>query len=71
MQCSLCGDTSESESETHLLNGTKILESIDNAIDVQNASYKHIFSENLDEQVTIMKIFAKVLKVRNILLKQQ
>ena len=68
MQCSLCGDPSESESETHLLNCTKILESIDNATEVQNASYKHIFSENIEEQVAITKIFAKV---RNLLLKQQ
>ena len=69
MQCTLC--ESDEESETHLLKCKTILDSLDNQTDIQNASYEHIFSKNIDEQVSITKIFSKVLKKRNILLKQK
>ena len=70
MKCSLCESSSEEESETHLLKCTKIHENIDakDVIVLKNAKYEHIFSNNIDDQVTITKIFAKVFKTRNILL---
>ena len=71
MQCSLCEITCEDESEIHLLKCTKILENIGNDTDVtniQNAKYENIFSKNINDQVSITKIFAKVFKTKNILL---
>ena len=71
MQCSLCEIPCEDESEINLLKCTKILENIGNDTDVtniQNAKYENIFSKNIDDQVSITKIFAKVFKTKNILL---
>ena len=64
MYCSLCQDKSEEESEEHLLNCIKILENLDNPTEVENATYSDIFSNNLDDQVKITKIFAKIVKTR-------
>ena len=71
MKCSLCDNSTDDESEKHLLKCTKILEKIDNSSELQNARYENIFSQDIDEQVNITKIFDKVLKIRNILLKQK
>ena len=72
MQCTLCEDNSEEESEAHLLKCTKILNKLDgNNEDILNASYEQIFSQNIDEQIKVTKVFSKILKVRNILLKQK
>lgn len=71
MQCSLCKISSEEESETHLLKCSKIQENIGDAhdvIDLKNAKYENIFSNKIEDQVTITKIFAKVFKTKNILL---
>ena len=69
MHCTLCEDNSEEESEAHLLKCTKILDKLDE--DISNVSYEQIFSQNIDEQIKITKVFSKILKVRNILLKQK
>ena len=64
MYCSLCQDKSEEESEEHLLNCIKILENLDDPTESENATYSDIFSNNLDDQVKITKIFAKIVKTR-------
>ena len=65
MYCSLCKNNEE-ESEQHLLKCSKILEIIDDR-SITNAIYKDIFSNNLEDQVRITKIFAKVAKCRQTL----
>ena len=68
MQCSLCENASEEESEMHLLKCIKISQNINPNIDLKNASYKNIFSENIDDQVKITKIFDAVFRTKNSLL---
>ena len=67
MYCSLCQDTSEEESERHLLKCTKILQKLSNPTEIENVSYSDIFSNNLGDQVKITKIFAKIVKARSLL----
>ena len=71
MQCSICNDKNIEESEVHLLNCKKILENIGGDINLNNAKYDDIFSDNLEEQIAITKVFDKVLKTRTILQQQQ
>ena len=72
MQCKLCENNSEEESEAHLLKCTKILENSEiDTTELSNVSYQQIFSRNIEEQIKITKVFAKILKIRNILLKQK
>ena len=63
MQCSVCNEKNNEESEIHLLHCTIIIENIN--IDLTNAKYENIFSDNLEEQTTITKIFNKVFKTGN------
>ena len=65
MLCSLCKDESEEESEPHLLRCSKILSEVKNDIDVINAKYGNIFSDNIEDQVKTTKIFSKVLKQKS------
>ena len=67
MYCSLCKDNTEEESEKHLLKCNKILETINDPCEVLNSVYEDIFSNNMEDQVRISKIFAKVVKCRRIL----
>ena len=67
MLCSLCKDESEEESEPHLLRCSKILSEVKNDIDVINAKYGNIFSDNIEDQVKITKIFSKVFKAKKVL----
>ena len=71
MQCTLCENDSEEESEKHLLKCTKILDNVEDPTEILNASYEQIFSESIGEQIKITKVFSKILKVRNMLLKQK
>ena len=66
MTCRLCKDTTEDESETHLLKCSKIIENVD--IDLSNAQYENIYSDNLEEQISITKIFSAIFKARFLLL---
>ena len=68
MECRLCNDSSEIESEEHLLKCTKIQESIEENSDIQNVKYENIFSDNIDEQLIVTKVFDKVFKLRRKLL---
>ena len=68
MYCSSCQDKSEEESERHLLNCTEILQNSDNPTEIENANYLDIFSNHLEDQVKITKIFAKIVKIRKKLL---
>ena len=68
MQCRLCGDKNEEESETHLLKCDKIRENINSKYDLTDASYENIFSDNVEDQISITKIFNEVFKIRNTLL---
>ena len=65
---SLCKNREE-ESEQHLLKCSKILETIDDQ-SVTSAIYKDIFSNNLEDQVRITKLFSKVAKCRQTLQKK-
>ena len=67
MFCSLCKNNTEEESEKHLLKCIKILEGIDNPSEIRNAIYENIFSDILEDQIQITKIFAKVVKYRRTL----
>ena len=69
MQCNLCEKDAEVESETHLLTCSKITENLDPSINLDNAYYEDIFSDNIEDQVAITKIFDLVLKKRNMLMK--
>ena len=64
----LCEIESEEESEKHLLTCSKIVEKLGHTIEFKNACYENIFSANIEDQVTITKVFDKVFKTRNILL---
>ena len=52
-----------------MLNCKKILENIDGDINVNDAKYEDIFSDKLEDQIFITKLFDKVLRTRDILLK--
>ena len=64
MKCRLCDNPNEDESEIHLLNCIKIQENIESSIDLPNAKYEQIYSDNLEDQVNITKIFDLVFKTR-------
>ena len=66
MSCNLCKNESEEESEIHLLKCPKILEEVDT--DIHNAKYEDIFSDDIEKQLTITKIFMKVFKTKKVLL---
>ena len=42
-----------------------------NPKEISDASYEQIFSQSIEEQIQITKVFAKILQIRNILLKQK
>ena len=71
MQCSLCEIQSKEESEIHLLECSKIMSSIGQDIDLANANYSDIFSENIDNQITITQVFEKIIKIKKIHLKNK
>ena len=68
MECRLCKDKNSEESEKHLLNCTVIEQNIDSNVDLQNVQYENIFSDNINEQILITKVFDKVFKTRDFLL---
>ena len=63
MQCRLCDDKSEEESEKHLLKCSKIVQQCTN-FDISNAKYEDIFSDDIDKQISIAKIYTFALKTR-------
>ena len=71
MKCALCENENDEESEKHLLKCPIILENMDNVAEVQNACYDDIYSQNIDSQINITKIFAKVFKTRSTLLNKK
>ena len=68
MKCCLCDDKNEDESEIHLLKCIKITQNISSSIDLSNATYEHIFSNDLEEQILITKTFDQVFKTRSLLI---
>ena len=68
MFCSLCESDEEEESEKHLLKCLKIVEKIGTSIDLANAKYEDIYSDNIEDQIKITKVFDKVMKTKKILL---
>ena len=64
MFCRICENQTEEESERHLLKCSKILNHLDKNIDIANAKYESIYSDNLEEQVLITKVFHSILKIR-------
>ena len=68
MQCHLCDDDKDIESEEHYLTCIKILQNIDNKNELLGVKYEHIFSEDLEKQISITKIFDKIFKIRTKLL---
>ena len=70
MHCKLCKNVNEEESEIHLLKCDIITKNISHDINLTSAKYENIFSENVEDQIQITKIFAEIFKLRNILLNQ-
>ena len=68
MECRLCNDNTEIESEKHYLKCTKILENLEDNFDISNVKYENIFSDDIDEQLIVTKAFDKVFKLRRKLL---
>ena len=68
MKCSLCEAQDEEESEMHLFRCSKIMNKIGCKDDFENVCLDDIFSDNLDKQVSFVKLFNKVLKTRNYLM---
>ena len=70
MQCSLCEDENDEESEIHLLKCAKIIEKIGPNVNLANARYENIFSDKIEDQVAITKVFDLVFKTKDVLMKQ-
>ena len=68
MTCSLCDDASQEETEIHLLKCKKITDQIKNNFDIANATYEDIFSESIEAQLHITKMFNEVFKMKKVLL---
>ena len=59
MQCRLCDDSTEIESEELYLKCTKILQNLEDNFDILNVRYVHIYSNNINEQLAITKVLTK------------
>ena len=70
MYCRVCQDQTEEESEKHLLKCKILIENIDSDIDISNAKYENIFSDNIEEQVSITKVYNSIFKTRFKLLQE-
>ena len=70
MFCRICQDQSEEESEKHLLKCKDIIENIESNINISNAKYESIFSDNVEEQASIAKVYNSILKTRLKLLQE-
>ena len=64
MNCSICQLDSTEESEKHLLQCSEIVKKIDTEINLIDAKYDDIFSESMEDQVQITKIFEKIMKIK-------
>ena len=64
MKCRMCEDENSIDSEEHYLKCSKILENFDDNEDILNAKYEDIFSQNIDEQISITRIFETIFKIR-------
>ena len=64
MKCHLCQDESEIESEEHYLKCQKILQNIDDKEILLTAKYENIFSNDIEKQISITKVFDKIFKLR-------
>ena len=69
MKCRLCDDDQEDESESHYLKCSKNLDKIDKKKEILNVKYKDIFSQHIEKQISITKIFDKIFKIRRKLVK--
>ena len=69
MQCRLCDEKNEEESENHLINCNKIMQHYPGStVDLLNAKYENIFSQNIEEQIQVTKIYNLIFKTRSRLL---
>ena len=68
LNCRLCDDKTEIESEEHYLKCKQILQNLEDTSDIVNARYDNIFNDNIEEQLVITKVFDKVFKLRRKLL---
>ena len=76
MQCRLCGDKNEDESEKHLLNCQTIKQeqaklTVDHncaSSELLNAKYEDIFSDNIEKQISITKKYDLIFKTRDSIL---
>ena len=64
MQCRLCD--SEEESESHLIECSEVVKKIGNDFNLIDSDYLDIFSNNLEDQIEITKIFEKIMKVKTL-----
>ena len=73
MRCRLCDDKNEEESEKHLLKCDKIIKELSSSqslIDLSKSSHEQIFSDNIEEQTSIAKVYSFIVKTRVKLLTQ-
>ena len=70
MYCRLCNDLTEEESERHLLKHIKIINKIESNVDLSNANYDDIFSENVEDQASITRVYNSIFKTRSKLLQE-
>ena len=71
MHCRICDDKTEVESEKHLLKCSQIIQNYSHpTLDLLNAKYEDIFSENIEEQTKIAKTYDVIFKIRARLLNQ-
>ena len=64
MQCSICQLDSMDESEQHLHQCSEIIKKIGTEFNLIDANYEDIFSENIEDQVNITKIYKKIMKIK-------
>ena len=64
MFCRICDSKEEEESEKHLLKCAKLVKHLDKNIDIANARYENIFSEKIEDQVSITKVYHSIFKIR-------
>ena len=70
MQCRLCENKNEEESEKHLLKCEKIIQEYTGTVsDLISANYENIYSEDIMEQISITKMYDFIFKTRARLLK--
>ena len=62
MQCRICN--LNEESEKHLINCSEVVKKIGGEFNLNEANYLDIYSENIESQIKITRIFEKIMKIK-------